>query len=448
MLTGLRLAPRFARLAALGLLLAAAAMASDLALYGVVGWDLLLLFALVADVAFLPRAGGLSAERAAPARMQHDRSARITLAVTSSRAGEAILIDEPPPELRPREAASAPRTVRLIAGGVARVEYDVRPRRRGRFTFGRLNLLADGPLRLARRRIVLEPSGAREVRVDPDVGDVDRGSLDPDLMMAELGIKRVRKRAEGTEFESLRDAVLEDELRRIDWRATARRGKLTARNFELEKNHELLICIDTGRLMGALHSMERESEPRTKLDLAINSALRLAAVALNNGDRVGAMSFDAGAGAFVRPDRGRAQIGRLMEAVSDLSSTSADASFVQALAEVRRRQKKRALIVFLTDFVDAEASSSMIDVLGVLARRHAVLFVALRDPHVRRIADASVHDLAGTYRSLAALGLERARNEVIEGLAARGVRALDLPPDAVTSGAIRAYLALRAAERL
>jgi uncharacterized protein (DUF58 family) len=137
-----------------------------------------------------------------------------------------------------------------------------------------------------------------------------------------------------------------------------------------------------------------------------------------------------------------------MEAVYDLSASSADASFIQALAEVRQRQKKRALIVFLTDFVDAEASSIMIDALGVLARRHAVLFVALRDPHLRAVADAKITDLASAYRSLAALGLERARSEVIEGLAARGVRALDLPPDAVTSGAIQAYLALRAAERL
>jgi uncharacterized protein (DUF58 family) len=268
-------------------------------------------------------------------------------------------------------------------------------------------------------------------------------------MMAELGIKKVRRRAEGTEFESLRDAVLEDELRRIDWRATARRGKLTARNFEVEKNHEVLICIDTGRLMGALHSMEGgDEEPRTKLDHAIASALRLAAVALNNGDRVGVMSFDSAVGAFSRPDRGRAQIGRLMEAVYHLAPSSADASFIQVLGEVRQRQKKRALIVFLTDFVDAEASSSMVDVLAVLVRRHAILFVALRDPHARSVADAKIADLAGAYRSLAALGLERARSEVIEGLAARGVRALDLPPDGVTSGAIQAYLALRAAERL
>lgn len=443
MLSGLRPAPRLAWLAIVGVVPAVGALVSDALLFVLVGYDLLLLVAFVVDALLLVRPGGVRAERCISSRLQRGRPQSVTLQLLSEAAAPAIVIDEAPQMLLPPGVTSRPRVVRLIEGGVARVEYAVHPRRRGRFTFGRLNLLIDGPLRLARRRVVVQPGGASDVRVYPNVGDLDRGALDPDLMMAELGIKKVRRRAEGTEFESLRDAVLEDELRRIDWRATARRGRLTARNYELEKNHEVLICLDTGRLMGALHG-GAPNEGTTKLDHAIGSALRLAAVALNNGDRVGVMSFDAEPGVFTRPDRGRAQIGRLMEAVFDLEPSRVDASFSSALAEVRRRQKKRALIVFLTDFVDLEASSIMLDALSILARRHAVLFVALRDPHLRSVADAPVEDLAGTYRSLAALGLEQARSEVVENLVVRGVRALDLPPDAVTSGAIQAYLALRA----
>lgn len=446
MLSGLRPAPRLVWLALSGLVPAVGALMSDAFLFALVGYDILLLVGFVVDARFALRTGAVEAERIVSPRLRREAAEEVTIELSSGAAARAIVIDEAPQALLPRSVTSRPRAVRLVEGGRARVSYAVRPRRRGRFSFGQVNVLADGPLRLARRRLVLRPSGVSDVRVYPDVGDVDRGALDPDLMMAELGIKRVRRRSEGTEFESLRDAVLEDELRRIDWRATARRGRLTARNYELERNHEVLICLDTGRLMGALH--EGGSEPSTKLDHAIQSALRLAAVALNNGDRVGVMSFDAEPGVFARPDRGRAQIGRIMETLFDLEPSRADASFLSALAEVRQRQKKRALIVFLTDFVDAEASSIMLDALAILARRHAVLFVALRDPHLRRVADAPIDDLAGTYRSLAALGLERSRSEVVETLAARGVRALDLPPDAVTSGAIQAYLALRAAERL
>src|SRR5262249_43045320 len=156
------------------------------------------------------------------------------------------------------------------------------------------------------RRIILEPAGTKEAHAYPRIGDFDKSALDPALMMAELGIKRVRRRAEGTEFESLRDAVLDDELRRIDFRASARRGKLTARNYELEKNHEVMLCIDTGRLMGALIGSAAEGGELsdTKLDRAIAAAIRLAAVALRSGDRVGVMSFGSKIGAYLRPDKG------------------------------------------------------------------------------------------------------------------------------------------------
>ena len=100
-------------------------------------------------------------------------------------------------------------------------------------------------------------------------------------------------------------------------------------------------------------------------------------MALRSGDRVGLLSFGARVGAYLRPDKGRAQLGRLIEAAHDLQAEPGDSSFFRALAEVRLRQKKRALIVFLTDFVDREASKEMLDVLGILARKHAVLFVAL-----------------------------------------------------------------------
>jgi uncharacterized protein (DUF58 family) len=450
-LDGLRPAPRFVTLVAAGVVLSLWALASDAGAVLLVGWDVLLAIAFLVDTSQLARASHLSVERSVRAHLLHGVEEEVRLLIRAERPGRAIVIDEPPRDLVPRGVVEIPRTLSLIPNGVAEVVYPIRPRRRGRAVFGRVNVLVDGPLRLARRRIVLEPRGLAEARVYPHVGDIDKGALDPELMLAELGIKRARKRAEGTEFESLRDAVPEDELRKIDWRATARRGRLIARNFELERNHEVIVCLDTGRLMGALHvsasDEARSAVPWTKLDHAIAVALRLSAVALRYGDRIGVMSFDRDCGAWIRPDRGRAQLGRILEAVHDLEPNAADASYHRALMELRRRQKKRALVVFLTDFVDLETSAALVDALSVLARRHVVLFVAMRDPHIREVADASIDDLGGAYRSLAAMSLEESRAEVIEGLAARGIRALDLTPESVTTGVIQAYLALRAAER-
>src|SRR5690606_3289299 len=128
------------------------------------------------------------------------------------------------------------------------------------------------------------------------------------------------------------------ELRRIDWRATARRGRLTARNYVVERNQEIVFCLDTGRLMGTLLSAEGPIE--TKLDRAIDAVIRLAAVALRAGDRVGLLSFGGEAGAWVRPDKGRAQIGRLLEALHRLEAEQGESSYLRALGALAARQKK------------------------------------------------------------------------------------------------------------
>lgn len=431
-------------LCGVGVVGALAALLWDAALAWTVGWDVLLLIAWLIDWRWIPAGADLTVVRRLRGRLQLDEQETVVLEVRGPRAVAATLIDEPPPSVVEAAGLERPLRTRLIGGGAAIVEYPIKPWRRGDARFGATNVLVEGPLGLARRRVVLTATGVSTVQVLPKIGDLDRGALDPRLLMAELGIKPVRRPAEGTELESLRDALPEDELRRIDWRATARRGKPIARNYELERNHDVLLCIDTGRLMGAVHGEDRQ----TKLDLAVAAALRLAAVAVRNGDRVGVLAFDTEVRTWVPPDRGRAQLGKLLDATYGLQTSGADASYVKALLEIRRRQKKRALIVFLTDFVDADVASPMLDVLGVLARRHMVLFVALRDPQIREVADRPVEGLADAYRTIAAMVLDEARATVVEAVSAKGVRALDLVPEAVTAAAVRTYLALRAAQRI
>lgn len=416
------------------------------------GWPLLLTFdaALLAawlmDARRIPRT--FLVERAGPSRSGLGEPNTIVLKIRAFGPARAVLLDEPPPLLVPPEPAELPLPIQLVNGTVE-ARYEIRSRRRGVHEFGQANLLVEGPWGLMTRRIRLVPNGLQVHQVYPDLGPIDHGALDPQLLMAELGLKRSRQKSEGTEFEAIRDAVPEDELRRIDWRATARRGKWMARTYAHEKNHELLLCLDTGRLMGGLHRLGDEREAgvyRTKLDCALQTALRLTSVALQNGDRVGVLSFDTQVGVFVGPDKGKAQLGRIMEAIFALEPRAADASYFRALLEIGRRQKKRALLLFLTDFVDPQASQGILESLAILSRKHAIVFVALRDPYLRIAADAAVTDLAGVYRSLTALGLEASRAELLRGLAHTGVRALDLTPEEASVGAIQAYLTARARE--
>lgn len=417
-------------------------------LWAAVGLDLLLVAAFWVDRRGLPRAADLEVERRLEPRLSHGVPVEVQVVLRSQVAGEAELIDEPPPLLLGPERLELALPVVLRAGAWNQVSYGVRPRRRGLHPFGPVNLWFKGPLGLAQTHLVLWPSGTQVVHVYPDLGPIDHGALDPNLLIQELGLKRVRQRAEGTEFESLRDAVPEDDQRRIDWRATARRGRPIARNYEVERNHEILLCLDTGRLMGTVEELDRDQVHRTKLDRAIQAALRLSAVALRNGDRVGLFAFDDRVLAHLRPERDRAQLGRLLEALHQLEPSGHDASYPWALGELRQRQKKRALLVFFSDVVDAEASAPVGEVISVLARRHRVVFAALRDPYLDLAQRAEVRSALDAQRGLAALSLAESRAVLLEGLKAQGVEALDTLPEAVTARAISAYLRLRAEGRL
>src|SRR5262249_33019940 len=163
-------------------LLALWALESDAGAVAMVGWDLLLAIAFAVDAVQLPRVSDLSAERSVRAHLLHGVEDEVRIRVRASRPGRAVVIAGPPAPVVPRDVVELPRTVALIPRGTAEVAYPIRPRRRGRAVFGRVNVLVDGPLRLARRRIALDAGGAIEARVYPNVGDIDKGALDPKLM--------------------------------------------------------------------------------------------------------------------------------------------------------------------------------------------------------------------------------------------------------------------------
>ncbi len=435
-LAGARPTPRLAGLLLVGAALATGGLAwSPLSLAALL-LDLLLVGAVVSELRALPSGAAFSARRSLPTPIQLGESAEVRLSVLGP-PGRAWLLDEAPVDAVSAEDLERRLAVRLPASDA---RYPLRPRRRGALDFGPLNLIVEGRLGLVARRIVLEPEGVRRLEVRPAFGL--GAALDVQGLLAELGLRRRPRRGEGTELAGLREAVPEDDARRIDARASARLGRPVARVYEPEQDQELLIGLDVGRRMGAVIGPDGE----TKLDRAAAVAARLAAVALAQHDRVGLLCFGGEAGAFVPPGRGRAHLGRLLEVLTAATAEPVDASWTRALEALRRRQKKRALVVFLTELADPGRSSATVEVLGLLARRHRVLYVALRDPELRALADAAPEDEAALHLGLAALALDDARGRAMAELARRGVRALDRAPDEVDAATLRAYLSLRARE--
>ncbi|MCK6528720.1 DUF58 domain-containing protein [Myxococcota bacterium] len=399
-------------------------------------------FAIVAlaatDVGRLLAPGALRARRLVPPRL--DLGVPTTVRVELSRApgpgGEVTvdIRDDPPDALLP--GATADGRCRLPAGGAAYLDYTVRATERGLYRFGDVWLRWEGPLGLVASMARI-PSGG-DVKVYPDLRALRTAdALRLPLLLREMGLKELRKRGGSTEFDSLREHGPDDGLQAIDWKATARRQKPIVRTFREEQNHDVVLALDCGRLMGT------RPDGVSKLDHALNGALLLARTSLLKGDRPGLIAFHQRVLAFVRPDGAPSQLSRLVEASYALRTDYSETSFRRALLHLEARHRKRSFVVFLTDFVHGQADEEMIEAVGRAAKRHLALFVAVRDPHLRRIAFARPQDGADPFRQAVALELLEDRRRVLGLMARRGIHTLDVDPGAIAAPVLNAYLSLR-----
>jgi len=329
--------------------------------------------------------------------------------------------------------------LRIEPGETRRLVVPVVPRVRGERPLGRLMALFDSPFGLFRRRV--RSDAGRHASVYPDAGRYLRPeALAPRKVLAALGVKAARRRGEGLEFESLRDYVPGDDPRQIDRCASARRGRFVTRLHQHEHNHVLWIAVDRSRLMGSRFPSEGNIHA-TKLDAAIDASLGLAYTALSTGDRVGLIVFDREVQAIQAPRAGRAELGRLVEALRSLEAVRVEPDYGAGLEPLLRAHTKRSLVVVLTDFGESDRSAWLAPLVA-LGRRHQVLLVALRDP-VFASLDSLDSGEASLYRRIVLDDLLRERETNLTVLRRAGLQPLDLVGGDVTASILNRYLALR-----
>lgn len=403
-----------------------------------------LLAALVlVDWVWLARRPPVSLARRAPARLEVGKPAWLELEIANParRSVVADVSDELPQDLARRDPVFS--GVSLASGERRVLEHRVTPRVRGDRALGPVAALVRSPLGLLRLRVL---AGAGEtIRVHPDTSRfLPSVPLQPKQVLAALGVKPTRQRGEGTEFESLRDYVPGDDPRRIDWRATARRGRMVTRLHQHERNHTLIIAVDASRLMG---SRVGASE-RTKLDCAVDSALALAWTALQAGDRAGLLVFDRERRLQLEPLARRVALRAFVEALSPVASRLVEADYRVLARSLLGRRQKRSLLVVLTDFAESDPGA-LVAPFALLARRHRVLLVALRDRRFdvldpRRAGRASDDRRRGAlYRRIVLDDLLREREQTLARLRERGVHTLDLASEEITAPVLNRYLAMR-----
>jgi uncharacterized protein (DUF58 family) len=394
-------------------------------------FDLLVLLAALLDWLVTPGPRALDVERLTPNRLSVLAPYAVGLRLRNrSRFPLWVRVrDGLPPDFQADRAELSG----SVSQGETHWEYSIQPRARGAFAWGPIHLRYRSLLGLWEIARTVPAPG--QSRVYPSLALLQRYHLLARANRLEvLGIRKVRLRGGAWEFESLRDYAAGDDSRLIDWKATARRRKTIVRNQEAERNQTVLVLVDSGRLMNAA------VDGVAKLDHAVNTALILAHVALARGDRVGLCAFSHTVHAWVAPRAHRAQMRVLTEALYDLRGDFTETDHGRCLRLVAARHAKRALLVVLTDFVDAETASGMIAHLQLAARRYVVLFTALKDPLLDRIARSHPADALAGFRKAAAVGLLRERREVLERLRQTGAHVLDVEPAGVTPPVINRYL--------
>lgn len=356
---------------------------------------------------------------------------RVVLAIRNDGADtiHGRLRDCPPPDFDPSQVEFP---LHLLPNQDTEIAYHVCPKFRGTDEFGDVLVRVLGRFGLVEVEHRIPCS--REARVYPNVLALrefellkQRGKLNL------MGIRKSRIKGQGTEFESLRD-YHDDDYRRIDWKSTARRGKLVVRDYETEKNQPVIVCMDVGRNMLA------EVDGVPKLDIALDASLMLLHAAKTAGDQTGLLVFAERVISYVPPIKSRGQTGILLDAIHDLAADAVESNYDEAMSYLASRWKRRSLIVIFTDAEDEAQAKKLSTALSAIRRRHLVMVVRVADPDVREMARLKVETDTDVYHRASGLWYQTERQLAEFKLSAGGVRSIDAEPKDLAQALVSAYL--------
>lgn len=414
--------------------------------YATPAWDFLVLLAALFDGIRLPAAAQLAVGRQWLNTPALDGETEIELSVENRGRTivECRLVDDLPAELVDESG-----THRVIAFPrvPAHVRYRVQPRERGDWETGWLYARYRSPLGLV-EKWAMAPL-AQSVRVYPAL----RASEEQQIFLArsrqiDLQLRQARQRGLGRDFESLREYRQGDDLRDICWTATARRGNPITRQYQSERSQPVWIVLDCGRLMRSRVAPDGQRSSgagvrHSKLDHACSTAVAMAQLALFSGDRVGLLAYGQAIQQRLLPGRGAAHLRQMIELLAQARAEDGEADHLLAAAALGRLQPRRALVLWITDLAETAMRPEVIEGAMQLLRRHVLLFVAMAQPEVNRIADLRPKNVDEMFLAAAAQEMASRRELLLAQLQEQGALTLDLNPEELTSTVLNRYLAVK-----
>jgi len=397
---------------------------------------LLLLFgAIIVDLVLGPRSRELSAQRLEGGHFSLRALAqlRYTIVNCSQSALRIGLLETPIPQF---EVLEEEITALIPPRSQIQLQRAVLPRLRGHARLGALYLWYENVLGLIRRRV--RANGEQEIRVYPDLSLVQRyGKLHVRNRLIEAGLRKMRLRGGGTEIESLREWTSGDQFRAINWKASARRGKLIVTHYEVERAQNIMLLLDCGRLMTA-----RIDEQR-KFDYALTAALSVATIAGLTSDKIGFVAFANQIQCAGAPRSGKSGLAFMSQELYDLEPRFEESDYARAFLYVRAHLQKRSLIILFTDLFDPVSAGTILRDIGMLARRHLVVCVLMSDAAIENALASPPRAPEDVYRAGVAAALAGERRSAAVLLTRAGVRVVDVPAPKLTFALIDAYLDIK-----
>jgi uncharacterized protein (DUF58 family) len=390
-----------------------------------------LLLAAVVDAIGLTRLPTPVISRRVPASLALGRwgEVELTLVQTGRRPLHISVFDHVPADLR---FEGLPRAVTLPAGHSTRLTYRICPQQRGPQPFSHCEVAILSPLGLWRQARTLPL--ADQPRVYPDFAGLQGDRLSAvDSWLNQLGVRQQPRRGQGMEFNQLRELRDGDSQRQIDWKATARHSRPIVREYQDERDQQIIFLLDCGR------RMRSQDDSLSHFDHALNACLLLSRVALRQGDAVGLLTFAGESLRFVPPQKGQRQLNILLDAVHDLETSRHQADFSEAARQLLQRQRRRALVVLVSNLGD-EDDEQLLTAVKQIGRYHRVLVASLREGVLDKIREAPLHtwqqalDYCGTVEYL------HTRDTLNDRLKAHGVALMDARPAELGAGLISRYL--------
>jgi len=317
-----------------------------------------------------------------------------------------------------------------------KIAYTLRPVKRGAYTFKCINVYVSGFLQLAKRRFRFEAN--REIPVYPSIIQMHKYELMAFVNQnAELGLKKIRKIGQSSEFEQIKEYTLGNDIRTINWKATARKNQLMVNQFEDEKSQHIYNLIDKGRLMRS------PFKEMTLLDYAINASLAMSNIIIKKQDKVGLLSFNHLIDSFLKPDNRVKQLKSILEILYKEKTNFLESNFSKVYAFVRKNIKRRSLLILYTNFNSMNGLKRQLPYLRILNRFHLLVVVFFKNTGIEEMGQQKAATLEDIYVNTIAEKFGYEKRQIVKELNKNGIQTILTTPEDLTINTINKYLELK-----